>query len=80
MDSLIIAIIAFIAVAVISRIAYSECKNNGVYILLIVMWSVILGGAILDYSKYVKSPKPKVTEVYKDKVTLRTDSIIVFLK
>ena len=78
MGSLILAIIAFIAVAVISRIVYSDSKNSSIF--LLVLFSGILGIAIHDYIKCGESPKPKATEVYKDAVTLRTDSIIVFLK
>ena len=77
MGSLILAIIAFIAVAVISRIVYSDSKNSSIFL---VLFSGILGIAIHDYIKCGESPKPKATEVYKDAVTLRTDSIIVFLK
>ena len=80
MGSLILAIIAFIAVVVLCIIIISEFKRGCVVIILIALWSTILGAAIYDYINISKSTKPKATEVRKDKVTLRTDSIIVFLK
>ena len=76
MESLIIAITAFIVVVVLCRMF----KRGWDTIILIVLWSTVLGAAIHDYINTSKSTKPKATEVYKDKVTLRTDSIIVFLK
>ena len=80
MDSLILAIIAFIVVVVLCRIIISEFKRGLGTIILIVLWSTVLGSALNDYINSSKSQKPKATEVYKDKVTLKTDSIIVFLK
>lgn len=80
MESLIIAIIAFIFVVVSCGITINELKRGWTVIILIALWSTILGSALNDYINSSKSPKPKATEVYKDAVTLRTDSIIVFLK
>ena len=80
MGSLIIATIAFIAVVVLCAIIISEFKRGCVIIILIALWSTVLGSALNDYVNSSKPAKPKATEVRKDKVTLRTDSIIVFIK
>lgn len=80
MESWILAIISFIMVTIVCGIVINEIKRSWLLMLALVFWSVLLGGAIRDCTKYRKSPKPKATEVYKDAVTLRTDSIIVFLK
>lgn len=58
----------------------SEFKKGWGTIIMIALFSMLLGVALDDYINSNKSPRPKATEVYKDAVTLRTDSIIVFLK
>jgi len=80
MEILILAIVSFIVVAVLSCMMINEYKGSWLCVFCIGVYSMMFGMAIRDYAEQSKSPTPKSTEVCKDKVTLRTDSIIVFLK
>lgn len=80
MGSLILAIIGLIFTLTYSIMMAKKYKGSGWFIYVIAMSSMLFGVTIYDYSNSSKSTNPKATEVRKDKVTLKTDSIIVFLK